>query len=133
MKDAVGNLEQTMRTMECCDGNIDIYSGEDGLITPLMSVGAKGVISVLANVAPRETHDICAKYLAGDAKGSLDLQMKYLPLIRALFSEVNPIPVKQALNFMGMNVGPMRRPLTTMEPEHAEVLLAELKKVGLVR
>ena len=133
MKDATGNLPQTMETLEACQGDIDIYSGEDGLITPMMSIGGKGVISVLSNVAPRDTHDICAKYLAGDVKGSLELQMKYLPLIRALFSEVNPIPVKKALNLMGMEVGPMRMPLTEMEEEHAKVLLAELKNVGIVK
>ena len=133
MKDATGNMPQTLETLEVCQGDIDIYSGEDGLITPMMSVGAIGVISVLSNVAPRETHDICAKYLAGDVKGSLELQMKYLPLVRALFSEVNPIPVKKALNLMGMEVGPMRMPLTEMEEDHAKVLLAELKKVGIVK
>ena len=133
MKDATGNMPQTLETLEACQGDIDIYSGEDGLITPMMSVGAIGVISVLSNVAPRETHDICAKYLAGDVKGSLELQMKYLPLVRALFSEVNPIPVKKALNLMGMEVGPLRMPLTEMEEDHAKVLLAELKKVGIVK
>ena len=133
MKDATGNMPQTLETLEACQGDIDIYSGEDGLITPMMSIGGKGVISVLSNVAPRDTHDICAKYLAGDVKGSLELQMKYLPLIRALFCEVNPIPVKKALNLMGMEVGPMRMPLTEMEEEHAKVLLAELKKVGIVK
>jgi 4-hydroxy-tetrahydrodipicolinate synthase len=99
----------------------------------MMSIGGKGVISVLSNVAPRDTHDICAKYLAGDVKGSLELQMKYLPLVRALFSEVNPIPVKKALNLMGFEVGPMRMPLTEMEEDHAKVLLNELKKVGIVK
>lgn len=133
MKDATGNMAQSIETMERCQGNIDLYSGEDGLIVPLMSIGGKGVISVLSNVAPRDTHDICAKYLAGDVKGSLELQLKYLPLVRALFSEVNPIPVKKAMNLMGMEVGPMRLPLTEMEPENAAVLLAELKKVGLVK
>lgn len=133
MKDATGNLPQTMETLEACQGDIDIYSGEDGLITPMMSIGGKGVISVLSNVAPRDTHDICAKYLAGDVKGSLELQMKYLPLVRALFSEVNPIPVKKALNLMGMEVGPMRMPLSEMEEEHAKVLFEELKKVGIVK
>jgi len=133
MKDATGNMPQTLETLEACQGDIDIYSGEDGLITPMMSVGAIGVISVLSNVAPKETHDICAKYLAGDVKGSLELQMKYLPLVRALFSEVNPIPVKKALNLMGMEVGPLRMPLTEMEEDHAKVLLAELKKVGIVK
>lgn len=133
MKDATGNLPQTMETLEACQGDIDIYSGEDGLITPMMSIGGKGVISVLSNVAPRDTHEICAKYFAGDVKGSLELQMKYLPLIRALFCEVNPIPVKKALNLMGMEVGPMRMPLSEMEEEHAKVLFAELKKVGIVK
>ena len=133
MKDATGNMAQSIETMERCQGNIDLYSGEDGLIVPLMSIGGKGVISVLSNVAPRDTHDICAKYLAGDVQGSLELQLKYLPLVRALFSEVNPIPVKKAMNLMGMEVGPMRLPLTEMEPENAAVLLAELKKVGLVK
>lgn len=132
IKDATGNIPQTMETLELCQGDVDIYSGEDGLITPLLSVGAKGVISVLSNIAPRETHDIVAKYLAGDVQGSLALQMKYLPLIRALFCEVNPIPVKQALNFMGMEVGPTRMPLSEMEPEHAEVLRKEMQKVGIV-
>ena len=133
MKDATGNLQQTLETLEACQGDIDIYSGEDALITAMMSIGGKGVISVLSNVAPRDTHDICAKYIAGDVKGSLELQMKYLPLVRALFSEVNPIPVKKALNLMGFEVGPMRMPLTEMEEEHAKVLLAELKKVGIVK
>ncbi len=132
IKDATGNIPQTMETLELCQGDVDIYSGEDGLITPLLSIGAKGVISVLSNIAPRETHDIVAKYLAGDVQGSLALQMKYLPLIRALFSEVNPIPVKQALNFMGMEAGPIRMPLSEMEPEHAEVLRREMQKVGII-
>ena len=113
--------------------DLDIYSGNDDQILPLLALGGKGVISVLSNVAPRDTHDICAKYLAGDVKGSLELQMKYLPLVRALFCEVNPIPVKKALNLMGFEVGPMRMPLTEMEEDHAKVLLAELKKVGIVK
>ena len=99
---------------------------------PVLSLGGKGVISVLSNVVPRETHDIVAKYLAGDTQGSLELQLKYLPLIRALFSEVNPIPVKAALNKMGMNVGPLRSPLTEMEEAHAQLLYAEMKNVGLI-
>ncbi|MCR5154531.1 MAG: 4-hydroxy-tetrahydrodipicolinate synthase [Lachnospiraceae bacterium] len=133
MKDATGNIPQTMATMRACDGNIDIYSGEDGLITPMMSVGGKGVISVLANVLPRETHEICSRFLEGDAKGSLELQMKYLTLVDLLFSEVNPIPAKAALNMMGMNVGPMRLPLTEMEPEHAEALRKEMVKLGMIK
>lgn len=133
IKDATGNLSQTMEMMQLCQGDVDLYSGEDGLIVPIMSAGGIGVISVLSNVVPRETHEICAKYLAGNREESLALQLKYLPLVRALFSEVNPIPVKQALNFMGFEVGPMRMPLTDMEPAHAQVLYEEMKKVGLVK
>ncbi len=133
IKDATGNLSQTMEMMQLCQGDIDLYSGEDGLIVPIMSAGGIGVISVLSNVIPRETHEICAQYLAGNREESLAIQLKYLPLVRALFSEVNPIPVKQALNFMGFEVGPMRMPLTEMEPAHAQVLYEEMKKVGLVK
>ena len=133
IKDATGNMSQTMEMMQLCQGDIDLYSGEDGLIVPIMSAGGIGVISVLSNVVPRETHEICAQYLAGNREESLALQLKYLPLVRALFSEVNPIPVKQALNFMGFEVGPMRMPLSEMEPAHAQVLYEEMKKVGLVK
>ncbi len=133
IKDATGNLSQTMEMMQLCQGDIDLYSGEDGLIVPIMSAGGIGVISVLSNVIPRETHEICAQYFAGNREESLAIQLKYLPLVRALFSEVNPIPVKQALNFMGFEVGPMRMPLTEMEPAHAQVLYEEMKKVGLVK
>ncbi len=132
VKDATGNIPQTMELLNRLNGDFDVYSGEDGLITPLLSIGAKGVISVLSNVVPRDTHDIVAKFMAGDAKGSMELQMKYLPLINALFCEVNPIPVKAALNLMGFNVGPMRLPLTEMEPENLERLKTELKKVGVI-
>ena len=133
IKDATGNLSQTMEMMQLCQGDIDLYSGEDGLIVPIMSAGGIGVISVLSNIIPRETHEICAQYLAGNREESLAIQLKYLPLVRALFSEVNPIPVKQALNFMGFEVGPMRMPLSEMEPAHAQVLYEEMKKVGLVK
>lgn len=132
MKEATGNISQATQTMQLCEGALDLYSGEDGIIVPILSLGGKGVISVLSNVAPRATHDIVAKYLAGDTKGSLELQLKYFPLVKALFSEVNPIPVKAALNMMGFGVGPLRAPLTEMEEAHAEVLRAELKKVGLL-
>lgn len=132
MKDATGNIAQTLATMNACDGKLDIYSGEDGLITPMMAAGAKGVISVLANVVPEETHNICASFLNGNAARSLELQQKYLKLIDLLFCEVNPIPAKAALNMMGMNVGPMRMPLTEMEPEHAKLLKAELERLGII-
>ncbi len=133
IKDATGNISQTAQTMLRCEGNLDIYSGNDDQIVPVLSLGGKGVISVLSNVAPRQTHDIVAKYLAGDMSGSLELQLKYLPLIDALFSEVNPIPVKTAMNLMGMEVGGLRKPLTQMEEAHAAVLLKEMQKVGIVK
>ncbi|MBP5250399.1 MAG: 4-hydroxy-tetrahydrodipicolinate synthase [Lachnospiraceae bacterium] len=133
VKEATGNIPQTMELMELMNGDFDVYSGEDGLITPLLSVGAIGVISVLSNIAPRATHDICRRFFDGDVKGSLELQMKYLPLVRALFCEVNPIPVKTALNLMGFNVGPLRLPLTPMEDADLELLKRELKNVGLIR
>ena len=133
MKDATGNISQTLQTMYLCQGDIDMYSGNDDQIVPMLSVGGKGVISVLSNVAPKETHDICAKFFEGDVKGSLALQLKYLPLIENLFSEVNPIPVKAALNLMGMEVGPLRLPLTEMEDAHKEKLAAEMKKLGMIK
>lgn len=132
IKEASGDISQIAAIAQMTDGNIDIYSGNDDQITPILSLGGKGVISVLSHVAPKETHDIVAEYLAGNVKESLRLQLKYFPLVKALFSEVNPIPVKAALNIMGMNVGPLRMPLTEMEPAHQEVLKAEMKKVGII-
>lgn len=132
IKEASGNISQVAQVMNLTDGKIDLYSGNDDQIVPVLSLGGVGVISVLANVAPKETHDIVAKYLAGDVKESLELQLKYLPLIDALFSEVNPIPVKKALNLMGMNVGTLRMPLTEMSADKAALLEAEMKKVGIL-
>lgn len=132
IKEASGDISQVANIMQLTDGKIDLYSGNDDQIVPILSLGGLGVISVLSNVAPKETHDIVAKYLDGDVKGSLDLQLKYLPLIHALFSEVNPIPVKKALNLMGMNVGTLRMPLTEMSSEKASLLEAEMKKVALI-
>ena len=114
IKEASGNISQVAKIMNLTDGKIDLYSGNDDKIVPLMSLGGIGVISVLANVAPKETHDICAKYLAGDVKGSMELQLKAIPLIDALFSEVNPIPVKKAMQLIGYEVGPLRMPLTEL-------------------
>ena len=133
VKDATGNIPQAMELMTRMNGDFDIYSGEDGLITPLMSIGAKGVISVLSNLVPKDTHDIVAEYMNGNVKRSLELQMKYLPLVNALFCEVNPIPVKEALNLMGMEVGPYRLPLTPMEPENKQRLEREMRAVGLIK
>lgn len=132
IKEASGNISQVAKLMQLANGKVDLYSGNDDQIVPVLSLGGKGVISVLSNVAPKETHDIVAKYLDGNTKESLELQLKYLPLVDALFSEVNPIPVKKALNLMGMEVGTLRAPLTEMEEAHAKVLETEMKKVGLI-
>lgn len=131
IKEASGNISQVAKLAALAEGCIDIYSGNDDQIVPILSLGGKGVISVLANVAPKETHDIVAKYLAGDVKGSLELQLKYMKLVETLFCEVNPIPVKKAVNLMGMNVGGLRMPLTEMEPQNAAKLLEEMKKMGI--
>lgn len=132
IKEASGNISQVAEIMNLTDGKMDLYSGNDDQIVPVLSLGGKGVISVLANVAPKETHDIVTSYLEGRTQESLQLQLKYLPLVKALFSEVNPIPVKKALNLMGMEVGPLRLPLTEMEETNVPGLEAELRKAGLI-
>lgn len=132
IKAATGNLAQETKTMALAEGCLDMYSGEDGLIVPLMSIGAKGVISVLSNVAPKQTHDICAKFLAGDVAGSAKMQFEVLELVDALFCEVNPIPVKHALNLMGMEVGPLRMPLCPMEDANLERLKKAMKNYGIL-
>ena len=132
VKDATGNISQVAKLMSISDGKVDLYSGNDDQIVPIMSLGGIGVISVLSNVAPQQTHDICAKYLARDVKGSLELQLKAIPLIDALFSEVNPIPVKKAMNLMGYEVGPLRMPLTEMTEGNAEKLAKAMKEFGIL-
>lgn len=131
IKEASGDISQVATLMQMADGCIDLYSGNDDQIVPILSLGGKGVISVLSNVAPKETHDIVALFLEGKIKESRELQLKALPLVHALFSEVNPIPVKAALNLMGKEVGPLRLPLTEMEAAHQEVLVEEMKKFGI--
>lgn len=132
IKEASSNIEQIARLMALTEGKIDLYSGNDNQILPLLSLGGLGVISVISNIAPRETHDIVAKFLEGDLKGSLALQLKYMPLIDELFCEVNPIPVKAAAHLMGL-IGPtLRRPLTEMEPANQEKLARAMKDVGLL-
>ena len=131
IKEASGDISHVADIMYACDGAIDLYSGNDDQIVPILSLGGKGVISVLSNVAPKETHDIVALFLEGKIKESRELQLKALPLVHALFSEVNPIPVKAALNLMGKEVGPLRLPLTEMEAAHQEVLAEEMKKFGI--
>ncbi len=132
VKDATGNISGVAKLLSIADGCVDVYSGNDDQIVPILSLGGKGVISVLSNVAPRQTHDICAKYFEGDVEGSRKIQLDAIELIDALFCEVNPIPVKKAMNLMGMAAGPMRRPLTEMEPQNAARLEAAMKGFGIL-
>ncbi|MBQ7840322.1 MAG: 4-hydroxy-tetrahydrodipicolinate synthase [Lachnospiraceae bacterium] len=132
VKDATGNISQTAHLMQIADGNVDLYSGEDGIIVPMLSLGGKGVISVLSNVAPSQTHEICQRFFDGDVAGSCALQLKALPLVDALFCEVNPIPVKKGVELMGLCGGTLRMPLTEMEPEHAARLEKEMKAFGVL-
>ena len=132
VKEASGNFSAIATLMSLADGKVDLYSGNDDQIVPLLSLGGKGVISVLSNVAPRQTHDICAAYFAGDTAKSAKLQLDAIPLITELFAEVNPIPVKAAMNLMGKNVGPMRLPLTAMEPQIQEKLKAAMTAYGIL-
>lgn len=128
LKEATGNMAQASRTMYLTDGKIDMYSGEDALVVPLMSIGAKGVISVWANIAPSKVHQMCKSFFNGDLATAQRLQREAIPLIDALFSEVNPIPVKAALNLMGKEVGSLRSPLCEME-ESTKAKLAEAMRV----
>lgn len=132
LKEATGNMAQASKTLNLCDGKLEMYSGEDGLVVPLLSIGGIGVISVIANIAPQQTHDMVASYLAGDWEKAVELQMKSLALVDALFSEVNPIPVKKAMNLMGMNVGSLRAPLCDMGDAAAAVLEKEMRNYGLL-
>ena len=132
IKEASGNISQIAKLMHLADGCLDVYSGNDDQIVPILSLGGKGVISVLSNVAPKETHDIVAKYMDGDVKGSCELQLKAIPLIDALFCEVNPIPVKAALNLQGKNVGTLRLPLTEMEAQNKEKLRKAMEEFGVL-
>ncbi len=132
MKDAVGSISYTAKLIEACGDKLTVYSGNDDTIIPMMSLGAKGVISVLSNVLPKETHEMCAAALAGDYKTAAEMQLRYLKLVNALFIETNPIPVKEAMNLIGWEVGDCRLPLCRMSDAHIEVLRAELAKHGLV-
>lgn len=132
IKEASGNIGQVARIMALTDGNIDLYSGNDDQIVPLLSLGGKGVISVLSNIAPRETHDMCEKFFEGDVKGSAELQLRALPLVDQLFCEVNPIPVKAAMNLMGKEVGSLRLPLTEMEPQNKKRLEKAMREYGIL-
>lgn len=132
VKDATDNFIQYAKLMALAKGKVDVYSGNDNQIVPFLSLGAKGVISVLANIAPQQTHDICAKYFAGETAESARLQLEAIELIAALFSEVNPIPVKKAMNLMGMEAGVLRRPLTEMEEANAAKMEKAMKNYGLL-
>lgn len=129
IKEASANIVQIGETARLCP-DIDIYSGNDDHVVPLLSLGGKGVISVVSNVLPQMTHDMVESFLNGDAKKARELQFKLNPLVKALFSEVNPIPVKTALNMIGINAGVLRMPLTEMSAENAAVLKAELIRLG---
>lgn len=131
VKEASGNISQVAKIMQMTQGDIDLYSGNDDQIVPILSLGGKGVISVLSNVAPRETHEICERFFAGDIKGSRELQLKAIPLINALFSEVNPIPVKKAVELMGIETGGLRMPLTEMEEANTKKLAQAMREFGI--
>ena len=133
VKDATGDISGIATLMNMCEGKLDVYSGNDDQIVPTMSLGGSGVISVLSNILPKETHEMTQLYFDGKVKESAAMQLKYLDLIHALFSEVNPIPVKKAMNLMGMNVGSLRLPLTEMEDSNAQILANEMKKAGVIK
>ncbi len=132
IKEANGDISSVVATAALVGDKLDIYSGNDDQIVPILSVGGSGVISVLSNLIPRETSEICHKFFNGDVKGSAELQFKYLPLINALFSEVNPIPAKAAMEAMGFCEDYLRLPLTPMEPEHKEKLLSIMRELSLI-
>ena len=132
VKEASGNISATAEAMALCGDKLTFYSGNDDQIIPLMSLGGQGVISVLSNIMPKEVHDMCQMYLDGNTTVAAKKQLEYLPLIKALFSDVNPIPVKQALRAMGYDMGPLRMPLCDMEEAKFEKLKAEMKKLNLI-
>lgn len=132
IKEASGDISQVAKIAKLTNGKMDIYSGNDDQITAVMALGGKGVISVLANIAPKETHDMCETYLQGDVHKSLELQLNYLSLVEEIFREVNPIPIKKALNLMGLNVGGLRLPLTELIEENTDNLMKEMKEIGLL-
>lgn len=132
VKEASGNISQIAHLAAISHGCVDIYSGNDDQIVPIMALGGVGVISVLSNVAPRQTHEICKKFLDGDVEGSRKMQLQAMDLCNALFCEVNPIPVKKALNLMGMEAGPLRMPLTEMEETNVARLEKAMKEYGIL-
>ena len=131
VKEASGNFSNAIKTLRLCP-EIDMYSGNDDQVVPLMSIGSKGVISVLSNVAPRQTHDMCQAALDGDFVKARKMQIEALDVVENLFTEVNPIPVKAAMNLQGKNVGPLRLPLTQMEKAHEDALAKAMKEYGIL-
>lgn len=131
VKEASSDIVQIARLSQLCGDKLDIYSGNDDQVVPILSLGGKGVISVVANILPKETHEMVAKFIEGDLTGSLELQLKMLPLIKALFIETNPIPVKEAMNLMGMDAGFLRLPLVNMSQKNLEILKKEMFSFGI--
>lgn len=132
VKEASGNYQQITDIGALCGDDLTVYSGNDDQAADILALGGKGVISVLGNILPEAVHDICISYLKGDAKKSEDLQLKYLPLMKALFLDVNPIPVKQAMRAMGYDAGPCRLPLCDMEQDTAEKMYEVMAGYGLI-
>lgn len=132
MKEASGNITQVADLVKMAEGSLDVYSGNDDQIVPILSLGGVGVISVLSNIAPKDTHDMVMEYLNGNVKDAAKLQLKYLDIVHALFCEVNPIPVKKALEYMGFKTKTLRMPLTEMEEVNALRLKAEMEKVEII-
>ncbi len=132
IKEASGNISQIAKLQSLANGKVDVYSGNDDQIVPILSLGGKGVISVLSNIAPRQTHEICQKFFDGDLEGSMKEQLRAIDLCDALFCEVNPIPVKAALNLMGREVGTPHMPLSDMEPQNVERLKKAMQEYGLL-
>lgn len=133
VKAASGNISQIMKVHALCGDNLNIWSGNDDQITPVLACGGKGVISVLSNICPQETHDIVQSYLDGDANKSTEMLAKFLKLANAMFCEVNPIPVKEAVNYLGFNAGPCRMPLVDMTDEHKKFVKDTMAEYGLIK
>ncbi len=132
IKEASGNISQIAEIAALCGDKINIYSGNDDQVIPIMALGGKGCISVLSNLIPKESNEMCKKFSEGDVKSAAEMQLRYLPLINALFSEVNPIPVKAAMAKMGFCEDYLRLPLTSMEDAHKEKLFSEMAKLGII-
>ena len=132
MKEASGDITQIADLIKKAEGSLDVYSGNDDQIVPILSLGGVGVISVLSNIAPKDTHDMVMEYLNGNVKKAAELQLKYLDVVHKLFCEVNPIPVKKALEFLGYQTKTLRMPLTEMEEENALLLQKEMQKAGIM-